>query len=81
MNKEALTKLVMKDNDTVVLEKSRTKGPLGETEIDTYIVLNSAGEKIGSVIHTDHTAIKGFARTQTIEQYGLAGELLVRTSW
>lgn len=81
MNEEILKKLVLQDGDTVVHVKSRTKGPLEETEIDTYDVLNALGERIGSVIYTEHIAIKGFARTYLIEQFDLAGKSLRNARW
>ena len=63
------------------LEGSRTKGPLGGTEIDTYSVINKAGEVVGSVVHSDHTAIKGFKRTQTLVQKDAEGSVLVDKRW
>ncbi len=81
MTEELLKKLILQDGDTLIREDHRTKGPLGETEIDTYAVLNVSGEKVGTVVHTEHTAIKGFARTQTIEQVDLDGKSLRSARW
>ena len=81
MNDEARKRLLLQDGETLSHENHRMKGPLQETDIDTYIILNSTGEKVGSVTHTDHTAINGFRRTQSIEQYDNTGELVVDVRW
>jgi hypothetical protein len=81
MNDEAKKRLLLKDGETLVHENHRMKGTLQETDIDTYAILNFAGEKIGSVVHTDHTAINGFHRTQSIEQRDSSGKLVVDVRW
>jgi hypothetical protein len=81
MNTEAELKLALQAGDTLKHENHRMKGSLMETDIDTYSVLNAAGEKVGSVIHTDHTAQKGFRRTQNVEQRDASGKIIVDVSW
>lgn len=81
MNDEANSKLILNDGESVKHESHRMKGTLQETDIDTYVILSAAGEKIGSAVHTDHTAIRGFTRTQTIKQYDNSGKLIVDVSW
>lgn len=81
MDNAAKAKLVLKEGDVLVEVGHRMKGTLQETDIYTYDVLNASGEKVGSVIHTDHTAIRGFTRTQSLEQRNSEGKLIVDTSW
>lgn len=69
-------------NDEVLIEKShRTKGPLSETDIWTYSIVNSLGEQVGTVVHEDHTSIKGFRRTQSVEQRDASGSIVVSETW
>lgn len=75
------SKLKLNEGDTLKQTDHRMKGPMQETDIWTYSVLNKDGEVVGSVVHTDHTAIKGFRRTQTVEQKDSSGTVIVSTSW
>ncbi|WP_110597530.1 hypothetical protein [Salinicola lusitanus] len=59
----------------------RSKGTMAETDIWTYAVLDSSGNKVGSVVHTDHTSIKGFSRTQSVEQRDANGKIVVDVTW
>lgn len=52
-----------------------------ETDITTYDVLDAAGMKVGQVVHTSHTAVKGFKVTETVEQTDATGKAIVSTSW
>lgn len=54
---------------------------MAQTDIWTYAILDSSGIKVGSVIHTDHTAINGFNRTQSVEQRDGNGTVVVNVSW
>jgi hypothetical protein len=81
MNDDLKKRLNLKDGETLEHESHKMKGPLQETDIYTYAVLNAAGEKVGSVVHTDHTSIKGFKRTQTIEQYDITRKVISDVSW
>jgi hypothetical protein len=57
------------------------KGSMQETDIYTYEVLDENREVVGVVVHTHHTAIKGFRVTQTVEQKDTSGNVIVSTSW
>lgn len=81
MNDEAKKKLLFKAGETLSHESSRMKGTMQETDIDTYAVLNSMGEKVGSVVYTVHTAINGFKITRSIEQRDTVGKLIVDVRW
>jgi 1,4-alpha-glucan branching enzyme len=54
---------------------------MAETDIDTYLVVNKSGEIVGSVVHEDHTAIRGFNRTQTLIQKDAKGNIIVDEQW
>lgn len=74
-------KLKLNKGDTLKHESHRSKGSMAEMDIDTYSIVNSDGEIVGSVKHTDHTAIRGFNRTQTLEQKDTSGNLVVDETW
>ncbi|MGJ0223560.1 hypothetical protein ACQUZK_09185 [Streptococcus pyogenes] len=74
-------KVQLQDGERLELVAHRSKGTLSETDIFEYAVVNAAGEKVGSVVHTDHTAIKGFQRTQTVEQRDAQGKMVVDAVW
>lgn len=75
------SKLKLNAGDTLKQIGHKMKGSMQETDIWTYEILNRDGEVVGSVVHTDHTAIKGFRRTQTVEQKDSSGNVIVSTSW
>ena len=54
---------------------------MGETDIDTYMVVSSDGTKVGSVKVEDHMAVKGFRRTITVIQTDASGNKIVHTSF
>lgn len=75
------SKLKLKEGESLRQTSHRSKGPLAETDIYTYSIINENGEVVGSVSHTDHTSIKGFRRTQTVEQIDQSGKVVVSESW
>jgi len=75
------SKLKLNTGDTLKQTNHKMKGSMQETDIWTYSVLNQNGEVIGSVIHTDHTSINGFQRTQTVEQKDNSGNIIISISW
>lgn len=74
-------KLILNPGEVLVEESHRMKGSLQETDIYTYSIQNAAGENVGSVVRTDHTAIRGFARTQSVEQRDSTGTVIVDLRW
>ena len=50
------TKIKLNPGEKLRLENSRSKGTLAETDIGQYSIINQAGDVVGSVEHTDHTA-------------------------
>lgn len=73
--------LKLNPGETLKQEAHRSKGTMAQTDIWTYAILDSSGIKVGSVIHTDHTAINGFNRTQSVEQRDGNGTVVVNVSW
>ena len=74
-------RLKLNQGETLKRESSRSKGTMAEMDIYTYSILDASGEKVGSVKHTDHTAIRGFQRTQTLEQRNKLGDIIVDETW
>lgn len=75
------SKLKLNVGDTLKQIDHKMKGFMQETDIWTYLILNKDGEVVGSVRHTEHTAVKGFRKTQSVEQKDSSGNILVSTSW
>lgn len=53
-------RIKLNPGEKLKLESSRRTGTMDESDIDTYSIINQAGEVVGSVVHTDHTALRGF---------------------
>ena len=76
------TKIKLKSGETLKRVKSTSKGPLAETDIITYSVLDEHGQVVGSVLHTDHTSINApFRRTQSVIQRDASGTVVVDEQW
>jgi len=75
------SKLKLQAGDSLKHEGSRSKGTMGQTEIDTYSILNEKGEVVGSVEHEDHMSLNGFKRTQHVTQRDSTGRVIVQESW
>jgi len=75
------SRIKLNEGEKLKHEKHRSEGTLAETDIDTYSVVNLSGDVIGSVVHTDHTSIKGFARTQSVLQKDAVGTIIVDETW
>lgn len=69
------------NDETLVEQSHKSKGSLSETDIWTYSIVNSRGEKMGTVVHEDHTSLKGFRRTQSVEQRDACGSIVVSETW
>jgi len=74
-------KLKLNTGDTLKQTNHRSKGTMGQTDIWSYDVLDSNQNKVGSVVHTDHTSLNGFQRTQSVEQRDVNGKIIVDISW
>ncbi|EIM99924.1 hypothetical protein WQE_16384 [Paraburkholderia hospita] len=74
-------KLVLKAGESLKHERSYMKGPLQETDVDLYVIVNAQGDITGEVKLTDHTAIRGFQRTISVIQTDRAGNTVVNESW
>lgn len=75
------TKIRLNPGETLKPAGHRSKGPLAETEIYTYAIINEDGIEIGSIEHTDHTSINGLKMSQHVVQKDSAGNVIVETRW
>ena len=75
------SKLRLSTGETLKSTGHRSKGPLAETDIYSYAIVNEAGEEVGSVEHTDHTSINGLRRSQHVIQKDSAGNVLIEERW
>lgn len=74
-------KVKLNPGEELKFESSRSKGFMAEEDINEYSVVNAAGQVVGQVIHTDHTAVRGFRRTQTVRQTDVNGKVIVDEHW
>lgn len=64
MTEEQFERNYLKDKYNYIHKSSRTKGPIGETEIDVYdIVSKDTGETIITATCTEHTNLRGLDTT------------------
>ena len=78
---ECKQKIILKSGEYFKHTGSRMKGFMQETDIDSYDVLSAEGQKVGSVVIEDHTAVKGFARTVSLCQRDHEGVVIIEESW
>ncbi len=75
------TKIRLNPGETLKPSGHRSKGPLAETDIYTYAIINEDGIEIGSIEHTDHTSINGLKRSQHVVQKDSTGNVIVEARW
>ncbi|VVO86929.1 hypothetical protein [Pseudomonas fluorescens] len=74
-------KVKLNPGEELKLDSSRTKGFMGEEDIDEYSVVDSEGNIVGKVTYTNHMAVKGFKVTKTVLQIDSAGKVIVDERW
>ncbi|WP_342059159.1 hypothetical protein [Aeromonas sp. OTU364] len=74
-------KLKMNPGETLKRVHFRTKGTMGQTEIETLSILSPNGEVVGEVVYTDHTNLRGLQRQQHVCQTDLEGNVIVDERW
>ena len=74
-------RLKLNPGEVLKLEKSKSKGTMGQTDIDTYSIVNKFGEVVGTVVHTDEVKLNGLNRIQSMVQKDLAGKVIVDEHW
>lgn len=74
-------KVKLNPGEKLKFESSQSKGFMGEEDINEYSVVDSEGRVVGKVTHTDHTAVRGFKRTQTVRQTDSTGTVVVDDRW
>lgn len=75
------SKLKLDQGDKLRRTNHTTKGSWQETDIYSYDILNKNGATVRTVVHTEHTAIKGFRKTQSVKQKDMSGRVIVDLSW
>lgn len=75
------TRIRLSPGETLKPTGHRSKGPLEETDIYSYAIINEDGIEIGSIEHTDHTLINGLKRSQRVVQKDSAGNVVVEARW
>ena len=75
------TKIKLNPGEELKLKSSRSKGSMAQTDINSYSIINSSGDVVGSVVHEDHTSLNGFKRTQHVTQKYANGKVVVELSW
>lgn len=75
------SKIKLNHGETLKSTGNRSKGPLSETDIYSYAIINEAGEEVGTVEHTDHTSLNGLKRSQHVIQRDGAGNIIVEDRW
>jgi hypothetical protein len=73
--------LKLNPGETLNLRKSSTKGFMEETDIMEYDILDSNGQKVGSIEIEDHTAVRGFRRTVHVLQRSTNGNVVLNETW
>jgi hypothetical protein len=74
-------KLALGAGETLRMDSTRTKGFVGETDVTCYSVLDASGNIIGTVTHTEHTAVRGFRVTNSATRTDLQGNVVVTANW
>lgn len=74
-------KVVLNAGESLSFVGSSMKGFMQETDVTTYDVVGIDGDKVGTVVVEDHTAVKGFRRTISVVQKDIEGRVIVQESW
>lgn len=75
------SKVILRPGETLRLDKSSSHGFMSEEDINEHSIIDAEGKIVGRVVHTDHTAVKGFRRTQTVIQTDEKGKVSVDEQW
>lgn len=74
-------KVVLNTGETLKYKSMRTKGHMGQTEINIYDVLDANENIVGSVEYTDAFQIRGLKSRRHLIQKDVAGKILVDIQW
>ena len=74
-------KVKLNPGEELKLDSSRTKGFMGEEDIDEYSVVDAEGNIVGKVTYTNHMAVKGFKVTRTVLQTDSTWKVIVDERW
>lgn len=73
--------LVLNAGETLRFDSSRETGFMGETDINSYSIIDAAGSIVGRVEHTEHMNVKGFKVTHSVIQTDLNGNTVHSKNW
>lgn len=74
-------KILIEEDWSLQHKQSRSRGFMQEIDINEYDIVDAFSSLVGTVVVTNHTAVKGFRRTVNVEQRDKAGAVVVRESW
>ena len=74
-------KVILNGDEELRFESSKQSGFMQETDTDIYSIVRKDGTKTGSVKVIDHTAVKGFKRTISVQQIDINGKTVVDSSF
>lgn len=75
------TKVKLNVGESLRRLSHRSKGPLAETDVEEYEIVDAGGTVVGTVTYTDHTTINGFKRKQSIVQRDVSGKTVHEERW
>lgn len=74
-------RLKLGHGDTLKQVRTREVGFMGDTDITDFVILDSEGNVVGRVEFSEHVAVNGFRRTNTVVQKDAQGNTIVSESW
>ena len=74
-------RLPLSPGETLEHVGSKQSGFMQETDEEAFRVITSDGSIVGTVTYRDHTSVRGFKRTLSLEQRDLEGRLVYESSW
>lgn len=74
-------KLALGPGESLRMDGSHSKGFMAEADVTNYSILDVSGNVVGTVEHTEHTAVRGFRVTNSVTQRDSQGNIVANTNW
>ncbi|TVT50796.1 MAG: hypothetical protein FHP94_00325 [Denitromonas halophila] len=74
-------KAILNPGESLRIDTSRCEGFMQETDVYYCSVIDANGAVVGKVKATDHTAVRGFRRTLSVQQTNASGQTVVDERW
>ena len=74
-------KVILNPGESLRIDNSRCEGFMQETDVYDCSVIDANGMVVGKVKATDHTAVRGFRRTLSVQQTNASGQTVVDERW